>query len=40
MATQFKHSYKEFGADAVRRRIQSMLAFRDEVNVELIVYES
>ena len=34
MATQFKHSYKEFGADAVRRRIQSMLAFRDEVNVE------
>ena len=34
MATQFKHSYKEFGADAVRKRIQSMLAFRDEVNVE------
>ena len=34
MATQFKHNYKEFGADAVRRRIQSMLAFRDEVNVE------
>lgn len=34
MATKFKHSYKEFGADAVRRRIQSMLAFRDEVNVE------
>lgn len=34
MATQFKHSYKEFGADAVRRRIQSMLAFRDQVNVE------
>ena len=34
MATEFKHSYKEFGADAVRRRIQSMLAFRDEVNVE------
>lgn len=34
MATQFKHSYKEFGADAVRKRILSMLAFRDEVNVE------
>ena len=34
MATQFKHSYKEFGADAVRKRIQSMLAFRAEVNVE------
>lgn len=33
MATQFKHSYKEFGADAVCKRIQSMLAFRDEVNV-------
>lgn len=34
MATQFKHSYKEFGADAVRRRIQSMLAFRDDVHVD------
>lgn len=34
MATQFKHSYKEFSADVVRKRIQSMLAFRDEVDVE------
>lgn len=33
MATQFKHSYKEFGAEAIRKRVQSMLAFRDEVNV-------
>lgn len=33
MATKFKHSYKEFGTDAVRKRIQSMLAFRDDVNV-------
>lgn len=34
MATQFKHSYKEFGADAVRKRIQQMLEFRNNVNVE------
>ena len=33
MATQFKHSYKEFGADAIRKRVQSMLEFRNEVNV-------
>lgn len=33
MATQFKHSYKEFGVDAVHRRIQQMLAFRDNVDV-------
>jgi len=33
MATQFKHSYKEFGSDAVRRRIQQMLEFRECVDV-------
>lgn len=32
--TQFKHSYKEFGAEAIRKRVQQMLAFRDEVDVE------
>lgn len=34
MATQFKHSYKEFGADAIRKRVQQMLEFRNEVDVE------
>ena len=34
MATQFKHNYKEFSADAIRKRVQQMLAFRDEVSVE------
>lgn len=34
MATQFKHSYREFGADAIRNRVQQMLAFREDVNVE------
>ena len=32
--TEFKHSYKEFGAEAIRKRVQQMLAFRDEVDVE------
>lgn len=31
--TEFKHNYKEFGADAIRKRVQSMLEFRSEVNV-------
>ena len=34
MATQFKHNYKEFGTDAIRKRVQEMLAFRDDVDVE------
>ena len=34
MATQFKHNYKEYGIDAIKRRVQSMLAFRDQVDVE------
>ena len=34
MATAFKHSYKEFSAEAIKRRVQAMLAFRDEVDVE------
>ena len=34
MATEFKHNYKEFGADVVRKRIQQMLAFREDVDVE------
>ena len=34
MATEFKHNYKEFGADAIRKRVQEMLAFRDDVDVE------
>ncbi|MBO7509944.1 MAG: hypothetical protein J6T35_02065 [Bacteroidales bacterium] len=32
--TEFKHNYKEFGAEAIRKRVQQMLAFRDEVDVE------
>lgn len=34
MATQFKHSYKEFSSEVIRKRVKQMLAFRDEVNVE------
>ena len=34
MATQFKHSYKEFGAEAIRKRVQQMLEFRNEVDVD------
>lgn len=34
MATQFKHNYKEFGDEAVAKRVKQMLAFRDEVDVE------
>lgn len=34
MAKQFKHNYKEFGAEAIRRRVQQMLELRDEVDVE------
>jgi len=34
MATQFNHKYKEFSEEAIRKRIQQMLAFRDEVDVE------
>lgn len=33
MATQFKHSYKEFGAEAVARRVKQMVEFRDQVDV-------
>lgn len=32
--TEFKHSYKEFGAEAVAKRVKQMLAFRNEVDVE------
>ena len=34
MATQFKHNYKEFGAEAIARRVKQMVAFKDEVDVE------
>lgn len=34
MATQFKHKYNEFSLGAIKHRVQQMLAFRDEVNVE------
>ena len=34
MATQFKHSYKEFGAEAVAKRVKQMVEFRDQVDVE------
>lgn len=34
MATEFKHSYKEFGAEAIRKRVQQMLEFRNQVDVE------
>ena len=34
MATQFKHNYKEFGDEAVQKRVKDMLHFRDEVDVE------
>ena len=34
MATQFKHNYKEFGAEAVARRVKQMVEFRDQVDVE------
>lgn len=33
MATQFKHNYKEFGAEAVARRVKQMVEFRDQVDV-------
>lgn len=29
-----KHRYAEFGYEAIRKRVQAMLAFRDEVDVE------
>lgn len=29
MATQFKHSYKEFGAETVHKRVEDMLRKRD-----------
>lgn len=32
--TEFKHNYKEFSADAIHKRVEQMLAFRDEVDVE------
>lgn len=32
--TEFKHNYKEFGIDAIKRRVQQMLEFRNEVDVE------
>lgn len=32
--TSFKHSYKEFSLQAVVRRVQNMVAFRDDVDVE------
>ena len=34
MATQFKHSYEEFSAEAIKKRVQQMLEFRDQVDVE------
>lgn len=34
MATQFKHNYKEFGTEAIRKRVNQMLEFRNEVDVE------
>ncbi len=32
--TEFKHSYKEFGAEAIARRVKQMVEFRDQVDVE------
>ena len=34
MATQFKHNYKEFGAEAIRNRVQQMLDKREQIDVE------
>ena len=34
MATQFKHNYKEFGTEAIRKRVNQMLEFRDKVDVD------
>lgn len=34
MATQFKHNYTEFKQESVSKRVQSMLEFRDAVDVE------
>ena len=34
MATQFKHNYREFGSEAITKRVRQMLAFRDQVDVE------
>ena len=34
MATQFKHNYKEFGAEAVAKRVKQMVEFRDQVDVD------
>ena len=34
MATQFKHNYKEFGIEAVSKRVKQMVDFRDQVDVE------
>ena len=36
MATQFKHNYREFGSEAITKRVRQMLAFRDQVDVVLI----
>ena len=32
--TEFKHSYKEFGAEAVAKRVKQMVEFRNQVDVE------
>ena len=32
--TEFKHNYKEFGIDAIKRRVQQMLAYKDDVDSE------
>lgn len=34
--TNFVHNYKEFTADAIRRRVNQMLAFRDAVDVPAV----
>lgn len=34
MATQFKHNYKEFGAEAIKKRVLEMLEFRNQVDVD------
>lgn len=34
MATQFKHNYKEFGAEAIHNRVQQMLDKREQIDVE------
>lgn len=34
MATKFKHNYKEFGAEAIRNRVQQMLDKREQIDVE------